>query len=128
RTVHDWDLLGFAIGERIPSTAVPVLVGDFQPPDLERLKSCFASMATSGSAELCHIVGLTPEAPTLEAALQGHEAQETIRITRADIVDVARRISEQGRAKVAFVSLGCPHYSLKQIQEVAVWIRNKRVH
>jgi len=127
-TVHDWDLLGFAIGERIPSNAVPVLVGEFLPPDLERLKSCFAAMATSGSVEMCHIVGLTPEAPTLEAAFQNCVPQETITITRNELADVSQRISQQGRAKVGFVSLGCPHYSLKQIQDVAVWLHGKKVN
>ena len=128
RTVHEWDLLGFAIGESLPSSAVPVLVGSFEPPGLEELKACFASMATSGSVEMCHIVGLTPEAPTLRAALQDHEPEATIRISRADLESVARRISEQGRMKVGFVSLGCPHYSLKQIQEVSAWLKGKRVH
>lgn len=128
RSVHDWDLLGYAIGERLPSSAVPVLVGEFQPPDLERLKACFASMATSGSVEMCHIVGLTPEAPTLQAALQGHDPAATFRVTSADVADVARRVSEQGRMKVNFVSLGCPHYSLKQIQEVSQWLRGRTIH
>lgn len=128
RTVHEWDLLGYAIGERLPSSAVPVLTGNFEPPDLERLKACFASMATSGSVEMCHIVGLTPEAPTLEAALQGHEAVATVEISRTDVEDVALRISQQGRMKVNFVSLGCPHYSLKQIQEVSSWLRGKNIH
>jgi cis-L-3-hydroxyproline dehydratase len=128
RTVHEWDLLGYAIGEKLSSNWVPVLVGDFEPPDLERLKSCFASMATSGSVEMCHIVGLTPEAQTLDAALQGHKPDGTIRITRSDIASVIQKISQQGRAKIGFVSLGCPHYSLKQIQEVAEWMRGKKVH
>jgi predicted aconitase len=128
QTVHEWDLLGFAIGEKLSSNSVPVLMGNFEAPDLERLKSCFASMATSGSVEMCHIVGLTPEAPTLEAALGGHEPDATIHITPADVTKVVQKISQQGRAKVGFVSLGCPHYSLKQIQEVAEWIRDKKIH
>jgi predicted aconitase len=128
RTVHEWDLVGFVVGEKLPSTGVPILTGNFLPPDLEQLKSCFAAMATSGSVEMCHIVGLTPEAPTLEAALQGHQAHDTIHITRADLLDVSHRISQQGRATIGFVSLGCPHYSLKQIQDVAQWMRGKTVH
>src|SRR6185437_1741563 len=127
-SVRDWDLLGYAIGVRLPSSAVPVLVGQFQAPDLERLKACFASMATSGSVEMCHIVGLTPEAPTLEAALQGHCAEASFRVDRDNVADVARRVSQQGRMKVNFVSLGCPHYSLKQIQEVSTWLRGKKIH
>jgi predicted aconitase len=128
RDVHDWDLLGFAIGERVPTGGVPVLVGDFEPPGLEALKSAFASMATSGSVEMCHIVGLTPEAPTLEDALHRREPEACLRVTDADLVDVRDRVSEHGKAQVGFVSLGCPHYSLQQIQYVASRIAGKRVH
>ena len=128
RTVHEWDMLGYAIGEALPSNAVPVLVGDFDPPDLERLKSFFASMATSGSVEMCHLVGLTPEAPTLEAAFGGREPQGEIHIDALLQADVVRRVSQQGRAKLGFISLGCPHYSLKQIQYAADWLEGKRVH
>jgi predicted aconitase len=128
RETHDWDLLGYVIGERLPSGAVPVLTGEFEAPQVEALKSCFASMSTSGSVEMCHIVGLTPEAPTLEAALQNCPPAATITITDKDIQEARARVSKQGPAKISFVSLGCPHYSLKQIQEVAAWLRDRVVH
>jgi predicted aconitase len=48
-----------------------------------------------------HAVGLTPEAPTLEAALGGEEPEETIRLARDDL-------------RVAAVSLGTPHFSLAE--------------
>ncbi len=129
-SVFDWDLLGFTLGERLPPNAVPVLVGEFEPPDIERFKSFCAALSTSGSAELCHIVGLTPEAPTVDGALHGVSPEGRMTITSTDLQEMYRRIFRQGRAKVKFVSLGCPHYSLAQIQYVAesLNLRRQRIH
>jgi hypothetical protein len=127
-TVHDWDMLGFAIGKRLPANAVPVVVGDFDPPDVERLKSFFASMATSGSVEMCHIVGLTPEAPTLSAALGGREPIASTAVGAADLQSARAEVCAHGRGPVQFVSLGCPHYSLSQIQYVATQLVGRRIH
>jgi predicted aconitase len=128
RSVHDWDLAGYAIGGMLPPKAVPVIVGDFDRPDAECLKSFFASLATSGSADMCHIVGLTPEAPTMEAALAGNAPLETIDIDDAAVAGALARVTAEGRGQVSYISLGCPHYSLRQIQYAAEWLEGKRVH
>ena len=82
-TPFDWDILGHALGRLLTDgNERPVLVGNFQRPDLTRLKKFFTSLATTSGCELCHIVGSTAEAPTLEAALAGHEAVRTIVVTQ----------------------------------------------
>jgi predicted aconitase len=85
-TVHDWDLLGHAAGLRIPPLTVPIFVG-FPRPDIHKLKSCAASMATTSGTELAHFVGLTPEAPDLEAALAPGTSKEEIVVRRGDLED-----------------------------------------
>ena len=42
-------------------------------PTEDRLKAVAAAAASSGSVAMFHVVGSTPEAPTLEAALGGRE-------------------------------------------------------
>ena len=128
KSVRDWDLLGYAIGEDLAPNAIPVIVGTFERPRVEHLKSLFASMATSGSVELCHIVGMTPEAPTLEQAFAGGTPEAQITIVDAQIRAARRTVSASGRDKLYFVSLGCPHYTLEQIQLVAKWFKGKKVH
>lgn len=127
-TVLDWDLLGLAIGEKLPLNAVPVLVGDFDRPDIERLKSCFAAMATTGGPEMCHIIGVTLEANTLEEAFQGHRPQGEIVISDSDLEAAHRTVSSPETGPVSFVSLGCPHYTLSQIRDTALQLRNRRIH
>lgn len=126
-SVRDWDLLGYVVGKSTPSGEIPVLSGRLPAPEVEDLKSCFAAMSTSGSAEMCHIIGITPEAPTLAAAFTGGAPKATIKITDGDLQRAAEEIGAQGRGPVEYVSLGCPHYSLKQIQYVAEWFRTRRV-
>ena len=48
--------------DRLPPHAVPVLIGDFPRPNSIQLKAFFAALACTAGTELCHIVGLTPEA------------------------------------------------------------------
>lgn len=65
-------MLGIAVGRRLAPNAIPVLVGDFERPDLIKLKTMFTSLATASGCEMCLIVGVSPEAQTYEAALRGH--------------------------------------------------------
>ena len=51
----------------------PVITGAIGRPDLTDLKHFGAAAATSGGVELYHIPGITPEAPTVEAAFGGAE-------------------------------------------------------
>ncbi|MDR3134834.1 MAG: aconitase X catalytic domain-containing protein [Deltaproteobacteria bacterium] len=125
-TIDDWDLFGHAAGRKIPSLAIPVFVG-FGQPDLLRLKSAFASMATTSGTELAHFVGLTPEAPTLEAAFGGQRPSGSVCLTSADLEDSRAFLSAGGRGPVDYVSLGCPHYSVEQIRRVSQFLRGKRI-
>ena len=66
-TEIDWDIIGYTVGRKLPPHGVPVIDGAFKKPNLIKLKQCFAAMATTSGAEMCHIVDFTPEAPTREA-------------------------------------------------------------
>ena len=68
----DWDLLGAAVGRRLAPNAVPVICGDFERPDLIKLKTFFTALAVTSGCELCLIVGVSPEAQTYEMAMGGH--------------------------------------------------------
>ncbi len=126
-TVHEWDLLGYVMGGMTPTHSIPVLSGNFNKPGVVELKSCFASMATTGGAELCHIVGVTPEAPTLEAAFRNRDPLCEMVIKASDLETAARSFAGEDEP-VEYVSLGCPHYSIDQVREVVDQIGDRRVH
>lgn len=127
-TPLDWDILGHAVGRLLTDgNERPVLMGNFSHPDLTRLKKFFTSLATTSGCELCHIVGSTAEAPTLEAALAGHEPKRTIVITQEEYEKSLAMVGDTGSADVQLVALGCPHYSLEEIRDVAMMLKGKKV-
>ena len=56
---------------------MPVIVGVDEASE-DDLKAVGAAMASSGAVAMFHMVGVTPEAPTLEDALQGREAAAVV--------------------------------------------------
>ena len=127
KTPVDWDMIGYSIGRKLPAHAIPVISGNFERPDIIRLKQCFASMATTSGAEICHIVGITPEAPTLKQALGEKSPEGIIQITQEDIDDSMKLLCDEGESSIEFVSLGCPHYTLQEINEAAAYIDGKKI-
>lgn len=124
-TVFDWDVLGFTIGRKLPLHSIPILAGNFTRPDIYKLKACYASMATRSGPEMCHIVGITPEAITLEQALGNKKPQDTITITDKDLAETLNVF--QGEGDVDYIGLGCPHYSLEEIRQVATFLEGKSI-
>lgn len=68
-TDTDWGCLGYFAG-KVGGLRIPAFVG-LRSPRLEAARRLCAALATSGDAPMLHLVGVTPEAPTLEDALGG---------------------------------------------------------
>jgi len=118
-TFQDWGMLGYYVGE-VVQEARPAVTGMLGQPDLADLKHFGAATATSGGVELYHLPGITPEAPTLEAAFGGGRIPSSIAYGEAERRWVYDTLNGQGESTdVDFVLLGCPHASLDQIALVA---------
>src|SRR5262245_37555336 len=70
-----YPVLGHFAG-KLAGERLPVIQNLDARPTHDQLKALGAAASSSGSVALFHIVGVTPEAPTLEAALQNGEAEE----------------------------------------------------
>jgi predicted aconitase len=121
----DFGLLGMLAGER-SGDGVPVFSG-ISHPDTEELMELSASLASSGRVTMFHIEGITPEAHDLRAAFGGKEPSETVTITRTDFDAMYDELSDT-EGNVDFVCLGCPHYSIYEMQKVAELLKGRRVH
>ncbi|OQB84301.1 MAG: hypothetical protein BWX88_02690 [Planctomycetes bacterium ADurb.Bin126] len=108
-------LLGPLAGEKVPVIeGLPPVVSD------DRLKALGAAAASSGSVALFHAVGLTPEAPTLQAALHGRAAERTVDVAPADLAAAWADLSTAGEDDdLDAVLLGCPHFSFAEFRELA---------
>jgi len=126
----DWGLLGYWIGDKVQEK-VPVITGSGigKTPNLARLKHFGASASSSGGVEMYHIVGITPEAMSLEQAFGHHKPQEVFRFDAKEKADILERLNSTGQdRKVDYVMLGCPHYSMEQLWELTQLIEGRKVH
>ena len=127
-SVMDWNLLGYYVGE-IVQERVPVLKGIRRVPSLSKLKHCGAAAASSGGVELYHIVGITPEAPSMEEAFGGKKAIATLKFGRRERQIAYENLNSSAKeTAVDFVMLGCPHYSVEQVWEVCKLLKDRRIH
>lgn len=127
-TTADWGVLGYWAGE-IVQERIPVIDGLRGAPNLQRLKHFGAAAASSGGVEMFHLVGITPEAASLEQAFGPREPVEVLRFGAAERRATWDKLNATGRdRKVDYVMLGCPHYSIEQIWEVCRLLEGRRVH
>ncbi len=122
--VSDYGALGAYVG-RIVGTGIPVFDG-LNNPYIEDLVYLGAALASSGSVAMFHAVGITPEAPTVTAALGGKKVNNIL-ITNNEIAEGKRLLTSAKDTKVDYVAIGCPHFSLGQIKEVAMLLQGKKV-
>ncbi|WND02928.1 aconitase X catalytic domain-containing protein [Temperatibacter marinus] len=119
----DAPALGYLLG-KVCVERTPVIDSTYKFSAIE-LKNMGAAMASSGGVSLFHIVGQTPEAPTLEAAFQAQEPREILTITQNDINEVraSHRVQKESKA----VAFGCPQMTLEEANHVAEYFVGKKV-
>lgn len=120
-------VLGYLVG-KIAGDRVPVIDGLDARPDEDYLKALGAGAASAGAVALFHIVGLTPEAPTLEAAFRGHEPEEVHEIRVDDLRAARRELTTTDGDSIDMVVLGSPHYSLAEFRRLAPLVEGRTCH
>lgn len=126
-----YPVLGVVLGRRAGSRVAAL---DGLPPGLseDRLKAIGAAAASSGAVAMFHAVGSTPEAPTLDAALQRRVPELEV-VVGLDEVRAARdALTSTGGAapgtRIGAVSLGTPHASLAELRGIADELDGRRVN
>jgi predicted aconitase len=103
--------IGHVVGRRT-GASVPAIVG--LPPSVpeDTLRALGAAAASSGAVGMFHAVGVTPEAPTLEAACGGVEARHRLTLTLRDLRAARDELSSAiPGAPIDAVSVGTPQLS-----------------
>ncbi|CAI7660919.1 unnamed protein product [Penicillium bialowiezense] len=113
-------LLGYHVGT-LAASEIPVVTGlESLVPTLDDLKAFGAAFATVSSAPMFHMVGVTPEAPNLEAAVRQGPYLRSIDVQLGDLVASWSSLnSALADQPVDLVSLGNPHFSLTEIEKLA---------
>lgn len=116
RTTDDFGLLGQVIGTKT-GKSIPYITG-VSRATTEELKSFCASVATYGGVALFHMEGITPNRTSIP--------DRAITVTQEDI-ELARNELDDDEAEIDFISVGCPHASIKEIGEIARILDGKQV-
>jgi predicted aconitase len=122
-----YPLIGHHIGKLV-GTRVPALTGIPAETSEDRLKAIGSAGASSGSLAMFHVVGSTPEAPTLDAALGGNTAT-THTVTAADLRVARDQLTTAATGgRLGAVSLGTPHYSVAEFGRLVELLDNRHIH
>lgn len=119
----EFGALGKVIGERLEGLgdkAVPYIKG-VREASLEALKSFCASLATYGGTGLFHMEGITPEAAQMRVPTA------LIVISPSDVEAAYQSLYDTTSNEVDFLTLGCPHLSIKEIARIAELLDGKLV-
>nr|MDO8075861.1 aconitase X catalytic domain-containing protein [Candidatus Freyarchaeota archaeon] len=122
----DFGALSYYTGEIIGSDRIPVYEGFPRDTSATQVKYMQPQIAHSSST-MFHIVGVTPEAPTLEAAFGGDKPEDKITIGKEELQESYERFNTTSEDRVDMVGIGCPHCTLEEIREIARLLTNKKV-
>jgi cis-L-3-hydroxyproline dehydratase len=120
-------VLGHLVG-KLADERIPVIDGVVASPAEDQLKAFAAAAASSGRVALFHMVGVTPEAPTLEAAFQGRAPAPTIEITAADLRSARGELTTADGRDLDMVILGSPHFSIAEFSLLAPLVAGRHAH
>lgn len=126
-TLSQYSAIGSYIGRTLVDKT-PVIVGLPSFLSADQIRFLISPMPTAGAISLCHLVGITPEAPTIEAAFGGKKPAEQISVGRKEMESSFEKLTTTQKEEVDLVCFGCPHCTLSQIKEIASFLEGKKIH
>jgi hypothetical protein len=125
-STDDYNILGYFIGKRV-GTKTPVIIGLKKTDRFEDYKGMGAAAAASGGVALYHIVGVTPEARTVEEAFGNNKPERSFTFSDKER-DITRNEMCTARGdEINAVLVGCPHYTITEIKKVAELLEGKKI-
>ena len=119
-----YPVLGHLLGTEA-GTSVAAIDGLPAGTSEDRLKAIGAGAASSGSVAMFHAVGVTPEAPGLEAAT-GAGAVTEIAVTPERLRSARDELVTADGDALGAVSVGTPHASLAELERLAALVEARR--
>ena len=113
-----YPVLGYLLGTLVDQEVLAVEGLTVRPTD-DQGKALAAAAATSGSIALFHLIGITPEAQTLQEAFGGQSPARIVEVNLDDLRRTRRRLSTTDDDDLDLVAFGSPHSSLAECRELA---------
>ena len=125
-TYADYNALSYGVGKMVVDK-IPVFLGLPQNMSITQLKYLCAPLGVSAGIPMFHAVGITPEAPTVEAALGGRKPEMSIEVGRKEINQAFEELCSATELKINYVFLGCPHVTIPEMKEIATLLQGKKI-
>lgn len=122
---YSYSLLGQYVGKKILS-GIPVFTGIPKRPTIDQYINLCAMMNVTGAIPMFHIPGVTVEARTEEEAFGGSVPKDKITVTNRELKETHEEL-QSATGPVDVVILGCPHYNLDQMAELATLVKGKKI-
>jgi predicted aconitase len=122
----DYNILGYFMG-KTAGTKTPVITGLQKAEKFEDYKGMGAAAAASGGVALYHIVGVTPEAGTLEEAFGKNKPEKSVTFSTKERDLTRDEMCTTRDGEINGVLVGCPHYTIREIKRVAELLDGKKV-
>lgn len=122
-----YNLLGHLHGE-IAGDKIFAMDGMPLVAPMDGLKQFSATAASSGGIALFHLLGITPEAQSLEQCFAGKAPQEERVITVDDLRNAEAKLSNFNASdELDLISIGCPHFSFAEFVELEQLLAGRKV-
>jgi hypothetical protein len=126
-TEADFGSLGYYIGS-VAGTKNIAIEGPFSKGiAFENYKYLLSPMPVSGAVSLCHIIGITPEAPNIEAVIKSGNPIEKVKVGKKEVKEAYEKLYTAETNQVDVVLIGCPHCTISEIKKIVQIIDRKRV-
>ncbi len=118
-----YSLLGYYIG-LVLKQGIPFIKNIPRAVSVEELKSFSAGLAAASNISMAIIEGITPKGTYEEPK----DSLEKIHVDVNDLKEIKEKYSANLDSRdIELVFLGCPHYSLKELEEVVNLLKGKRI-
>ncbi len=124
----EWGAVGALIGRKLNSYwSVPAIEIPGARPAVLSLNHMALNLASYGSIAMCHVVGITPEAPDWQTVTAGRRIDTAETIARKDVREFLENWGGVGEP-VDVVALSTPQLCITEIAEVAELLAGRKVH
>lgn len=113
--------LGLEVGREVAA-----IVGLPSTVSRDQLKALGAAAASTGAVALFHVVGVTPEADTIEDATQGDMPTQVITLTADMLRGSLARLSTAEGSELHAIAVGSPHFSIEEFEALSELVDGRR--
>lgn len=121
-------VLGYLVGE-VAANRIPLVTGleDMRIHN-DDLKAFGAAFATTSSAPMFHVAGITPEATKGPKLQKWKNSIPSVQVTQSHLAEVWSRLDKAPETRIDLISLGNPHFSYDEIATLSRLCRGKSKH